>query len=133
MGASTLQFDLVSPERRLISEAVQQVTCPGTEGDFGVLPGHAPIVAGLRCGVLSVQNAEGERLIFISGGFADISGAQLTILAEEAVAVSDLDAGQLDDEIANLQDDIKLAGDDADAQSLKNSLAIAQAKRSAIS
>lgn len=129
MSDATLHFDLVSPERKLMSEPVKQVTCPGEEGDFGVLPGHAPLVAGLRAGVITVTFDGDERQIFIAGGFADVSETQVTVLAEEAVAISDLDANVLDGEIKVLQEDIKLAGSDADARRLQRSLAIAEAKR----
>ena len=128
---NTIQFDLVSPERRLMSEAVASVTCPGEEGDFGVLPGHAPYVIGLRPGVLKVNLNGDEKAIFIAGGFADVSAEQVTVLAEEAVAIADIDTAALDNSIAELSEDIKLAGSDADRAMLENRLSVLQLKRQA--
>ena len=89
-----VHFELVSPERLLVSRDVYMVVVPGTEGDFGVLPGHAPLMSTIRPGAISVyptsMNDVPER-IFIDGGFAEVSAAGLTILAESATPVSELD------------------------------------------
>src|SRR5690606_38857694 len=94
--AESFQFDLVSPERRVLSEAVERVDVPGSEGQFGVLAGHAPFMATLRPGVIVAHKAGGvvER-IFVRGGFADVNPAGLTILAEDAMPVAEPDPARL--------------------------------------
>ncbi|MBC7167057.1 ATP synthase F1 subunit epsilon [Phenylobacterium sp.] len=85
--AEKLNFSLVSPERELFSGAVDQVDAPGSEGDFGVLAGHAPFMATLREGRVVVRNEGRETVYEVKGGFADVTASGLTILAEQAVAV----------------------------------------------
>jgi len=86
--AEKLNFSLVSPERELFSGAVDQVDAPGSEGDFGVLAGHAPFMATLREGRVVVRNEGRETVYEVKGGFADVTASGLTILAEQAVAVA---------------------------------------------
>lgn len=105
--ADKLHFDLVSPERLLLSESVDMVTVPGSEGDFGVLVGHAPVMAVLRPGVINVDDAgRPQQRIFVRGGFAEVTPAGLTILAENAIPLAELDTAALDGEIANAQEDV---------------------------
>lgn len=105
--ADKLHFDLVSPERLLLSESVDMVTVPGKEGDFGVLAGHAPVMTTLRPGVINVDDAgKAQQRIFVRGGFAEVTPAGLTILAEHAVPLAELDAAAIDAEIANAEDDV---------------------------
>jgi F-type H+-transporting ATPase subunit epsilon len=88
--AATLQFELVSPEKKLASEKVAMVVVPGTEGDFGVLPGHAPMMSTIRPGVIEIYASEGtspSARYQIEGGFAEVTPEGLTILAEEAVLI----------------------------------------------
>ena len=82
--AGKLNFSLVSPEREVFSGLVDQVDAPGVEGDFGVLPGHAPFMTTLREGVVTVYDGAQRRRFEVKGGFADVNGEGLTILAEEA-------------------------------------------------
>jgi F-type H+-transporting ATPase subunit epsilon len=93
--ADTFEFDLVSPERLLASEEVEMVVVPGGDGDFGILPGHSPLLSTVRPGVLDVyeDNAVRDR-VFVAGGFAEVADGRLTVLAEEAMAVEDIDRGQ---------------------------------------
>ncbi|MBH0238062.1 F0F1 ATP synthase subunit epsilon [Methylobrevis albus] len=99
--AAPFKFELVSPERLLLSAEVTQVDLPGTEGDFGVLAGHAPFVATLRPGIATVTKSGGEVVkIFVRGGLADVSPAGLTVLAEKAIPVSEMKADQIAAEIA---------------------------------
>lgn len=89
--ADPFQFDLVSPERLLMSEKAAQVVVPGNEGQFTVLSGHAPVMTTLRPGVVDITLAGGKReRIFVRGGFADVNAGGLTILAEQAVAMGEL-------------------------------------------
>ena len=110
--ADLLKFELVSPERLLSSGEVQQVVVPGAEGEFTVLANHAPVLATMKPGVVTVTDASGgEERIFVRGGFAEINPAGLTVLAEEAIAVKDLSAADLDEKIKNAQDDVNDATD----------------------
>ena len=121
--ADKLQFDLVSPERLLLSEGVDMVTVPGKEGDFGVLAGHAPVMTTLRPGVINVDDAgKSQQRIFVRGGFAEVTPKGLTILAEKAIPLEELDAGMLDQEIQNAQEDVNDAKSDDARQSAQEKL-----------
>ncbi len=126
----TFNFELVSPERRLISEPARMAVVPGEEGDFGVLPGHSALLATVRPGVVEVHSADGSnvRRIFIAGGFADVTATSCTILAEEAISVSDLNAEALAQTLANLEDDLALAKDDMERARASKKIALVQAK-----
>ena len=88
--ADTTEFELVSPERLLVSEPVEMVVVPGTEGDFGVLPGHAPFISTLRFGVITVyQNRQPKEAIFVAGGVAEVTPERCTVLAEEALRIAE--------------------------------------------
>ena len=89
--ADTLNFEMVSPEKLLLSEDVNSVTVPGTEGDFTVFAQHAPVLSTMRPGVVDVQKDSGEERIFVRGGFAEVNPGGLTILAEEAIPMAELD------------------------------------------
>ena len=96
MSENTFHFSLVSPDRILLSEQVERVTVPGTEGEFGVLKDHAPILSSLKDGVATIILEGGaEEKIFVAGGFADVNDNICTILAEDAVKVSDIDRDAL--------------------------------------
>lgn len=86
--AGKLQFSLVSPEREVFAGLVDQVDAPGVEGDFGVLPEHAPFMTALREGVITVFDGAARRVFEVHGGFADVTPAGLTILAEQAAEVT---------------------------------------------
>lgn len=96
---ATFHFDLVSPERLLLSGEVEQVDVPGSEGNFGVLAGHAPMVASLRPGVLTIKRDSGEVKVVILGGFAEVSAQGLTVLAENAVMAEEFDPSMLAEHI----------------------------------
>ena len=102
---ATFQFDLVSPERLLLSEAVDQVDVPGSEGDFGVLAGHAPFVTTLRPGILVVYRGGDALRVVVNGGFAEVNPEGLTVLADMAVPVDEFDravlAGEIKDDEAH--------------------------------
>jgi F-type H+-transporting ATPase subunit epsilon len=111
--ADLLKFELVSPERLLMSDEVRQVTIPGTEGDFTVLAGHAPVLSTIRPGVVNVVDGGGaDTRIFVRGGFAEVSPTGLTILAEEAIPLADLDAEALAQQIRNAEEDVADASND---------------------
>jgi len=110
--ADTLQFDLVSPERRLASIAATQVQIPGMGGDFTAMPNHAPFLATLRPGIVRVQAAEGTSEYVVTGGFAEVSPDAATILAEVAVPRAEADASMVDDLIADCEKALGEATDD---------------------
>ena len=97
--AEKLQFELVSPEKLLLSEAVAMVVVPGGEGNFGVLPGHSLLMSTVRPGVIDVYGDEQTRIserIFVAGGFAEVTPERCTVLADEAVPLSSLDRTELE-------------------------------------
>jgi F-type H+-transporting ATPase subunit epsilon len=113
--ADKIRFDLVSPERMLLSEDVEMVTLPGTEGYFGVLAGHAPVLSTLRPGLIEVKGGkEADLKLFVRGGFAEVNGAKVTVLAEEAIPLKDFDLAALDQRIADAEEDLVAAGTDAE-------------------
>lgn len=94
--ADTMQFDLVSPERRLASLEASAVQIPGADGDMTAMPDHAPTITTLRPGILTVQGPSGTSDFVVTGGFAEIGGAGTTVLAERAYARSDMTQEILD-------------------------------------
>jgi F-type H+-transporting ATPase subunit epsilon len=111
--ADKLTFALVSPQRELFHGEVDQVDVPGTEGDFGVLPNHAPVMAMIRPGALRIVNDGVERRIFVNGGFADVTPAGLTVLAEEALDLAEIDLTTVDQHLRDAREDAGLARDEA--------------------
>jgi F-type H+-transporting ATPase subunit epsilon len=109
---ATFHFDLVSPAKLLFSGEVDQVDVPGAEGDFGVLAGHAPLIASLRPGILVMYGEGGERRVVVNGGFAEVSPAGLTVLANMAVPLDEFDRGVLAGEIKDTAEDVADAKDD---------------------
>ncbi len=109
---ATFHFDLVSPEKLLFSGEVVQVDVPGEDGDFGVLAGHAPYVATLKPGVLTIFSESGERRIVVRGGFAEVNRNGLTVLAEEAMPVEELDAATIAQSIKDAEEDVADAADE---------------------
>lgn len=132
--ATTFNFELVSPERRVLSAPATMAVVPGSEGVFGVLPGHSALVATVRPGVVEVKLADGTeaRRIFIAGGFADVTPTSCTILAEEAVNVSDLNQESLEKTLSNLSDDLTLAKDDLDRARIEKKIILVKAKIEAV-
>ncbi len=108
----SFKFELVSPERILVSEDVDQVVLPGTEGDFAVLVGHAPFVSTLRPGVLDVTSGGTRKRLLVKGGFAEVDPARLTVLAEQAFDVADLDAAKIGRELEAAEAELAAAKDD---------------------
>ncbi len=106
MADEKVEFELVSPERLLSSEAVDMVVVPGAEGDFGVLPRHSLLISGVRTGVIQVWNGNAVTdRIFVAGGFCEVTGERCTVLAEEAVRVEDIDRSAIEAELKDLRED----------------------------
>jgi len=112
--AGTFKFELVTPERMALSEDATQVVVPGVEGEFTVLPGHAPVISALRPGVIDVTLPDARKTrIFVKGGFAEVDADHLTVLAERALDVDTMDAGTIAAELATAEADLASASDDA--------------------
>jgi F-type H+-transporting ATPase subunit epsilon len=105
--ADKLMFALVSPEREVFHGEVDHVVVPGTEGEFGVSPQHAPVMSVIKPGALRVFNDGVEKRIFVDGGFADVTPEGLTVLAEDAVDLSGVDASWLEQQLKDAQDDVR--------------------------
>lgn len=111
--AESFKFELVSPERLLLSEDVTEVVVPGTEGEMTVMANHAPVMTSVKPGVVAVKTASGSQEKYVVfGGFADILPQTLTLLAESAVAVSDIDREDLSQRIQNAREDVSDAKDE---------------------
>lgn len=110
--ADKLNFALVSPEREVFHGEVDHVVVPGVEGEFGVSPNHAPVMSVIKPGALKVLNDGAERRIFVNGGFADVTPEGLTVLAEEAIDLGDVDPAQLEQQLKNAQEDLRDANTD---------------------
>ncbi len=130
--ADPISFELVSPEKLLLSEDVEMVVVPGAEGDFGVLIGHAPMISTLRPGVIRTYAGDNvDKRIFVAGGFAEVTGERCTVLAEEAMSVDDIDAAMADERIAAAREALGAADSDAARSSAELNLAVAEAMREA--
>ena len=128
-----LHFDLVSPEHLLISADVDQVDVPGSEGDFGVFAGHAPVMTTLRPGVLSIVTAgRSPEKFFVRGGFAEVTLQGLTVLAEEAMPLAELNGEALDQRIKNAEEDAADAKDAATRDRAQTSLSQLRELRAAL-
>jgi F-type H+-transporting ATPase subunit epsilon len=108
-----LHFELVSPARLLFSGDVVSVQIPGAEGEMTILPNHAPVLSTLKPGVVAIQKDNGTDKIFVRGGFAEVNAKGLTVLAETAIALADLDAAAIAQQIKNAEEDVADAKSDA--------------------
>jgi F-type H+-transporting ATPase subunit epsilon len=102
--AERVQFELVTPERLLLSEMVEMVVVPGTEGNFGVLPGHAPLISSIRPGTIDVYEGQTvTRRIFVVSGIAEVTPERCTVLADEALPPDELDRAAIEAELQTVQ------------------------------
>jgi F-type H+-transporting ATPase subunit epsilon len=129
---AALHFEFVSPERVLFSGDVDQVDLPGSEGDMGILPLHAPLVTTLRPGIVTIFNQGQRQPVVVVGGFAEMSPAGLTILADKAVAREDFDMAILASEIKDTEEDLADATDDAERDRLASHLEQLKSLQSAL-
>ena len=132
--ADKLHFELVSPERLLNSAEVEMVVVPGEGGDFGVLAGHAPLMSTIRPGVIEIHAGNGgapER-VFIDGGFAEVNEKGLTILAQQAIPVADLNPEALAQQVADAREDVNLAKTDVERLHAQRQLVILEAQLAAV-
>lgn len=125
--ANTVEFELVAPEELLFSESVELVVVPGAEGDFGVLPGHSPLISTLRTGVIAVyENDTVNRRIFVSGGFAEVTPERCTVLADEAVALESVNRSDVEERVKADRDSFDAASDD-DKENAAAALSVSEA------
>jgi F-type H+-transporting ATPase subunit epsilon len=110
--AATFTFELVTPERLLMSAAAEQVVVPGAEGDFAVLAGHAPVISTLKPGIIEITLADGKQRVFVKKGIAEADPERLTILAQTAVSVESLDAATIASELKSAEGELAEAKDD---------------------
>jgi F-type H+-transporting ATPase subunit epsilon len=112
--ADTFKFELVTPERMLLSEDASQVVVPGTEGDFTVLAGHAPVISTIRPGVIAVSLSDSRTVrLFVKGGFAEVDQNRLTVLAQRALEVEAMDAALIAAELKTAESELAAATEDA--------------------
>ncbi|MGX9424225.1 MULTISPECIES: F0F1 ATP synthase subunit epsilon [Bradyrhizobium] len=104
---ATFHFDLVSPEALAFSGEVDQVDVPGVEGDFGVLAGHAPVVAAIRPGILTITTGGAHQKMVVLGGLAEVSDNRLTVLADVATSIQEVDRAQFRETIAEMEENLK--------------------------
>ena len=125
MADNAVQFELVSPEKLLFSEEVEMVVVPGAEGDFGVLPGHTPVISTVRPGVIYIfKGGSVKTRIFVAGGFAEVTAERCTVLSEEAVPLDDIDREQVEKDLQIANGDIADAGDNTTERALAEQRAV---------
>lgn len=128
MADSKVEFELVSPERLVLSEPVDMVVVPGSEGDFGVLVQHAPMVSAVRPGVISVHDGgQVTERIFVAGGFAEVTARRCTVLAEQALPVADIDRPAVEQQLKDAQEDLVDAQSDPERKTAEQQIAVAEA------
>ncbi len=133
MTDGKVDFELVSPERLLASKAVDMVVVPGGDGDFGVLPGHSPLLSTVRAGVILVYDGrEVSDRIFVAGGFAEVTRERCTVLAEVAMPVSEIDTGRTEQDLRDARDDVASATNDHERDNANRRADVAQAKLDAV-
>lgn len=128
MADLTIEFELVSPEKLLFSEPVEMVVVPGEEGDFGVLPRHAPMISSVRPGVILIYEAgKVKESIFVAGGFAEVTPDRCTVLAEQAMALDEIDRGAAEQQIKDAREHLEEAKTEVERKAAERQIAIAEA------
>lgn len=128
MAEGTVEFELVSPERLLLSRAVDMIVVPGEEGDFGVLVRHSPMISTLRAGVIQVyEGGSVSESIFVAGGFAEVTPSRCTVLAEEAMALSEINRADAERRLSDARDDLLDAKSDSEKATAEREIAVAEA------
>lgn len=128
MADDKVEFELVSPESLLLSEPVDMVVVPGEEGDFGVLPRHAPFISAVRPGVINVHDGgKVTERIFVAGGFAEVTPARCTVLAEQAVPVAKIDRAATEQQLKDAREDLSDAKDEREREAAERRIAVTEA------
>jgi len=126
--ADKVNFELVSPERLLVSDQYDMVVIPGGDGDFGVLPQHAPLISTIRPGVIDIH--DGGRVthqVFVDGGFAEVLPDRCTVLAQEAVMVGDIDRAAAEERLRNAELEVRDAESDGERARAENRVLVLNA------
>ncbi len=134
MAEEKVEFELVTPERLLLSESVDMVVVPGSEGNFGVLARHAPMISALRPGVIDIC-AEGRSVserMFVAGGFAEVTNERCTVLAEEALRLEDIERSDVEQQLKDAREDLADAETDKQRAEAERRLAVGEAKLRAV-
>jgi F-type H+-transporting ATPase subunit epsilon len=131
--AETIEFDLVAPEAVILTQPVEMVVIPGADGDFGVLPRHAPMIASLRPGVITVYDRQGsawqpKNRIFVGAGFAEVTPERVTVLAEDAVPLAQLNRAAVEQSLKDAREDLEDAKDELARLAARRAIAVAEAK-----
>ena len=131
--ADQVKFELVSPERLLLSAEVEAVVVPGAEGDFTVLPGHSRLISTIRPGVITVmQGGRAADRIFVEGGFAEVTPQGCTVLAERATPVAEISREQAGQAVQDAREDIEDSKDDSARHVAAKALEVAEARLRAV-
>ena len=128
MADDRIEFELVSPEHLLVSERVEMVVVPGTEGDFGVLPRHTPMISTVRPGVIRVYESGAVKdSIFVAGGFAEVTPARCTVLADLAMPIAEIDRAAAEQQLKDAREDLADAKTDEERKAAEKAAGIAEA------
>ena len=131
--ADKVNFELVSPQRLLLSEEVDMVVVPGAEGDFGVIAEHAPVISTVRPGTITVfQGTSVTERIFVAGGFAEVTAERCTVLAEEAERLDEIDRSAVEGQMRDLREGLGEADSDEERADIEAKIAVAEAKIEAL-
>ncbi len=126
-------FELASPEALLISTEVDMVVVPGSEGDFGVLPGHAPFISAVRPGVIDVYQGDAiDERVFVASGFAEVNERRCTVLSSEAYPLDDLDRGEVEERLKYAEDELRDADNDDEREAAEMEIALCTAMNEAL-
>ena len=126
-------FELASPEALLISTEVDMVVVPGSEGDFGVLPGHAPFISEVRPGVIDVYQGDGiDERVFVAAGFAEVTERRCTVLASEAYPLEELDRSEVEERLKHAEDELEDADNDDERTAAEAEIALCDAMLAAL-
>tara|TARA_B100000745_G_C20143203_1_gene392057 strand:+ start:1473 stop:1877 length:405 start_codon:yes stop_codon:yes gene_type:complete len=117
-----LQLELVLPDKLVASKLVDMVIIAGTEGDFGVLPEHAPLISSIRPGLLEIHDSEKTEKFFLAGGFVEVLSNQVSILASELCSLEDIDVSSCKDEIENLKKQLNSSQDEKEKSLIQNNI-----------
>jgi len=127
MTEEKLNLEVVSPEKLIMSKSVDMVTVSGTEGDFGVLPGHTALVSSIRPGLLQIEADKDVEIFFISGGFIEVIEDKVSILATDVISPNDINVAECEDKIKKCNEKIEASENEVDTKSFLKSIAKYQA------
>ena len=127
MTEEKLNLEVVSPEKLIMSKSVDMVTVSGTEGDFGVLPGHTALVSSIRPGLLKIEADKDVEIFFISGGFIEVIEDKVSILATDVISPNDINVSECEDKIKKYNENIEASENEVDTKSFLKSIAKYQA------